>query len=43
MKQTYEIAFLTLLGIVLGTVGAWVMVHEIKDVTHEVSKTLNAK
>lgn len=43
MKQAYEIAFLIVLGIVLGAVGSWVLVRAIDHIEHEVSKTLNAK
>lgn len=43
MKQACEIAFLIVLGIVLGTVGSWVLVNKIKTVVPEVSKTLSAK
>jgi NhaP-type Na+/H+ or K+/H+ antiporter len=43
MKQAYEIAFLILLGIALGTVSGWLLVNTIKHIDQEVSKTLNAK
>jgi hypothetical protein len=43
MKQAYEIAALIILGIVLGTVGAYVLVKTINHSVSEVSKTLNAK